>query len=151
MGMNKTIVIALFIILTIILAFTVLSQISLVDAPNPNQFSQTLTSQATDKISVVGDQDCTINFFNLSETIYGNVTHSRPLFVPCSDPINQSNSTCINSTEIYQSYEPIGKRIFLRNTTNCDTKSFVVSVQRDKDTEKKEVDFSSWGTCTVKS
>ena len=62
-------------------------------------------------------------------------------------PVNLSNSTCINGTENYQSYETIGTGIFLRNNTKCTAKSFVVSTQKNCRTESKEVDFSSWGTC----
>ncbi|HLC60873.1 MAG TPA: hypothetical protein VJJ52_05590 [Candidatus Nanoarchaeia archaeon] len=147
MRINKTAVV-IGILLTLILAFTAASQISFSDIPLPdNHFKNSKISVVNEKLSVEEKQDCEITYFNQSEPIYGNVTRIRDVYVPCVDPINLSNSTCVNGTESYQSYEQVGAGIFLRNTTKCTSGSFVVSVSKNGNTEKKEIDFSSWGVC----
>lgn len=129
MKINKYLVMA--ILLISVFAFVASSQVS-----------QEATSITTDAI-----QDCNVDYYNSTENVYGNVSRVRPTYGKCFNSLNQSYNSCINGTESYQSYEPIGTATFLRNTSQCNTKSFVVSLAKGSQVVKKEVDFSRWGVC----
>lgn len=105
------------------------------------------TTVVNDKISFDEKQDCAIGFSEESVKVFGNVTRTINTYGTCFNAINQSFHQCINGTETYQSYEYLGSQIVLRNTTNCKTKSYLVSVNKNNDIKKYELDFSSWGPC----
>ena len=148
MKINKAIV--LVILLISLIALAVGSQIS----------------QVTNAISAEEIKDCTTTYYNVTEDVYGYVTRERNIYGNClyynnyTSCLNTSgpntnclpqqtiyNITCIAGKESYQNYEVIGNQIILRNETDCRTKSYIVSVIKGSVTEKKEVDFSSWGVC----
>jgi len=123
-------------------------------------------SQMTNTISVEEKQDCTIRYYNQTEDLYGYATKERNAYGNClyyhnytgclntSGPntdcsLRQStfNFTCITGTESYQNYEKVGIVDVLKNKTECITSKFIVSINKGSVTEKKEVDFSSWGVC----
>jgi len=148
MKINKSIVLVLFLIT--LLALTVASQIS----------------QVTNAISIEEAKNCNTIFYNENQDVYGYVTRERNVYGNClyynnfTNCLNISgpntacsiqqrvfNVSCITGKEAYQSYEVIGTEQVLKNTTNCYTKSFVVTVVKGPVTEIKEVDFLSWGIC----
>lgn len=130
MKINKTLVLAVLIIG--IFAITVASQIQ------------------ENSVSAEEKQYCTVTFYNETNNVYGNVTRTRDTYGICFNPANQSNYPCVNGTEQYQNYEVVDTQIILRNITNCQITSYMVSINKSSVIEKKEVDFSSWGVC-VKS
>ena len=123
-------------------------------------------SQVTNVISIEEKQDCIITYYNVTEYIYGYVTRERTVYGNClyynnyTGCLNTSgpntncfpqqsvyNITCIIEKEYYQSYEIVGNQIVLRNKTDCNTISYIVSVNKGSVIERKEVDFSNWGVC----
>src|SRR3989344_1613918 len=113
------------ILIVVLFALTAASQISQ-DTPLSN-FIQRNFNQITSKISLEEKQDCTINYYNQIENIYGNVTRIRDIYGACFNPANQSNYTCVTGTEFYQNYEVIGIQTAVRNNTDCRTSSYIVS------------------------
>ncbi len=98
-------------------------------------------------INVEEKQDCTTTYSNQTENVYGYITRTRDTYGTCFNEANQSYYACVNGTESYQSYEVTGTQLILRNITDCRINSFVVSIPKGVVTERKEVDFSSWGVC----
>lgn len=145
MKIKKYLVLSLLIIG--LLSIAVASQISEISMQNPNEFVSSKITQATDKISLEEKQACTISYYNETLHVYGYVPKFRNTYGICFNDANQSSYSCVNGTEQYQSYEVIGYNTVLRNTSNCKTNSFVISVDKGNSIEKKEVDFSNWGPC----
>lgn len=146
MKVNKTIILAA--VLAVLSALFVLSQIPALSIDeDTNTFSASKVSEINDKISVEERQDCTISYYNSTQDVYGYVPRIRDTYGICLNPANQSNYTCVTGTESYQSYEVIGNVPFLKNTTACHSKSFIVSVAKGSEIEKKEIDYYGWGVC----
>lgn len=148
MKMNKSMI--LILLLIALLALTVASQIS----------------QVTSTISIEEGKSCNTIFYNENQDVYGYVTRERSAYgnclyyhnythcinttgpnTGCSNEQQIRNLSCISGRESYQSYEVIGTQIATRNTTKCNTKSFIVSIAKGTSTERKEIDFSNWGVC----
>ncbi|MBI4453992.1 hypothetical protein HY636_05090 [Candidatus Woesearchaeota archaeon] len=114
-------------------------------------FAITVASQIQgDTVSAEEKQDCTVTFYNQTQNIYGYVTRTRDTYGTCYNSANESYYSCVNGTESYQNYEVVDTQAVLKNNTKCQTSSYVITITKGLSTEKKEVDFSSWGTC-VKS
>ncbi|MBI3026722.1 hypothetical protein HYY70_01280 [Candidatus Woesearchaeota archaeon] len=109
----------------------------------------TVTSQIQGgTVSLEERQDCSVSYYNVTESVYGNVTRTRNTNTTCIDPVNLTPYICINGTESYQSYEITGNQIMLRNKTDCISRnSFSIRAQRDSVPKNYEIDFSNWGPC----
>jgi len=102
-------------------------------------------SQVTTSISAEEAKKCNTLFYNEIKPIYGTCTNyynytsclnaSGPN-TDCSLKQFQENLTC-----------KIGESIVNKNSTQCTTNSFIVSVDNGAYVDKKEIDFSNWGVC----
>src|SRR3989344_462223 len=101
-------------------------------------------------LSVEQKQDCTTTYYNVDEPVYDYATRAKDTYGTCFNSENSSHYRCVNGTEDYQVYERTGTQTVLRNNTDCKTTSFVVSVDKGLVTDRKEIDFSSWGVCVQK-
>ena len=142
MKINKYIALTIF--LGIVLALAVASQLAITPIQNPDVYVDSKVTSINPKLSVEAKSDCVRTYFNQTEIVYAYIQRMRDTYGTCFNPTNQSNYACVNGTETYQSYEPIGTQIVLENTSTCTPRSFVVSMA---DKGKKEVDYSSWGVC----
>ncbi len=128
--MKINIVLVVTLLLVSILAVTVASQIS----------------QVTNAISVEEVKTCTTSFYDEVQNVYSscinyiNYTSCLNTSGPntdCSLQQTQKNFTC-----------KIGEIVLNKNKTECQPPTkFIVSTTKDSITEKKEIDFSSWGVC----
>lgn len=98
-------------------------------------------------LSLQENKDCATTYYNKTEYVYGYTNKTRDTYGTCFTEANQSYYTCINGTEAYQIYEPVGTQIVLKNKTDCISKSFTVTITKGSATEKKGIDFSQWGAC----
>lgn len=140
MKIKKSLVIALILIAA--LAITTLSQIS------GEKWENYRITNVTNKITLEEKQDCITTYYNETIPIYGNVTKTRDTYGTCFNPANQSYYRCANGTEEYQSYEVVNQLTQEKSKDNCESKnSFIVSVNRNNEVIKKEIDFSKYGVC----
>src|SRR3989344_2985103 len=134
MKIKKSLVIAAFLILA--LAITALSQIS-----NNDKFEKYKVNKVNDKITLEEKQDCTTVYYNETVSVYGNVTKTRDTYGTCFNEANSSYYQCVNGTEQYPSYEVVNQIIQRKSKDDCESKnSFIVSVNRNNEVIKKEVD-----------
>lgn len=145
MKINKSLVLVLLLIS--LLALAVASQIS----------------QLTD-VSLEESKSCNEVFYQDFQDVYGYVTRDRNAQTSCLYYHNYThctnvsgantdcsqrqdiyNKSCFAGMELYQSYEKIGREIVLKNKTECSANKFTITIA--KGSEKKEIDFSTWGVC----
>lgn len=146
MRISKTLVLSLLLIA--VLAITVTSQ-----SPQNSVSAEEIKTCST--VFYYENQD-NYDYVTRTRSTYGNciyyqnytscMNNSGPN-TDCSINTNSYNYNCIIGSEQYQSYEKIGTESVLKNRSECSTSKFLVSITKDSITEKKEIDFSSWGVC----
>lgn len=124
-------------------------------------------SQVTDTISLEESKSCNTIFYNETENVFGYVTREMYVYNNCIYYYNYThctnssgpntdcsvqqisyNQSCLVGIEQFQNYEKTGTANVLKNRTECKPlNKFVVTMNKGSVTEKKEVDFSSWGVC----
>ena len=128
MKINKSLVLAIFLISA--LAITVASQIS----------------QVTNAVSVEEVKACTTSFYDEIQNIYGNCVYYQN-YTSCLNT-SGSNTDCSLMQDSRTLNCKTGELIIKKNSTECQPPTkFIVSINKGSVTEKKEVDFSSWGVC----
>lgn len=141
MRIKKSLVIAIAFVA--VLAIAAMSQIN--DSDKKEQYKIT---NITDKITLEEKQECITVHYNKTVNVYGNVTKTNYTYGTCFNSTNQTYYQCVNSTEQYQSYEVINQAIQEKSKDNCESRnSFIVTVNRNNEVVKKEVDFSRYGVC----
>ena len=127
MKINKILVIALLIAL---FAITVASQIS----------------QVTNAISVEEPKTCNTIFFDELQSIYATCIHYYN-YTSCLNTSGPNTDCSLN--QIQKNFTcKTGEVVIKKNSTECNSlNKFIVSINKGLITEKKEVDFSSWGVC----
>ncbi|MBI2650460.1 hypothetical protein HYX04_04040 [Candidatus Woesearchaeota archaeon] len=128
MKINRYVVLVLFTVS--LLALTVASQIS----------------QVTNAISVEEIKTCTTSFYDEVQNIYGNCVYYNN-YTSCLNT-SGSNTDCSLVQDSRNLSCKTGEIIIKKNSTECQPPTkFIVSSIKDSITEKKEIDFSSWGAC----
>lgn len=142
MRIKKSLAITVFLIA--VLAIAVTSQFSSDD----KNFVKYKVSNITNKITVEEKQGCITINYNQTVNIYGNVTRTNYTYGTCFNSTNLTYYRCVNYTEQYQSYEVIDQVLQEKSRDDCESKnSFIVSVNKNNEIVKKEVDFSRYGVC----
>ncbi len=99
-----------------------------------------------DGITVNEMQDCTTEFYDAIEGIFGNVTRQRDIFgncvfynnytlclntsganTDCSSQQSTYNFSCVTGTETYQNYEKIGENIVAKSRQICIDAAFKIN------------------------
>ena len=128
MKINKIIV--LVILLISLLAITVASQISQVTSTTSVEEAKTCNTIFYDEVQPI--YGTCINYYN-----YTSCLNTSGKNTDCSLQQKQLNFTC-----------KISEVTINKNSTTCvPLNKFIVSIDKGSVTEKKEVDFSSWGVC----
>ena len=128
MKISKTIALVMFSIA--LLALAVASQIS----------------QVTDKISVEEVKTCNTVFYDEVQNIYGKCIYYYN-YTSCLNTSGK-NTDCSINQKAFNFTCKTGEVIVNKNKTDCQPPSkFIVFVTKGTATEKKEIDFSSWGPC----
>ncbi len=127
MKISKSLVVVLFLI--ILFAIIVTSQIS----------------PAT-TINVEALQTCTTNFYDEVQNIYGNCIYYSN-YTSCLNSSGPNTDCSLQQAQINFTCKT-GEVTTTKNTTACNPlNKFIVSINTSSTTEKKEIDFSSWGVC----
>ena len=142
MRTNKYIVLAL--VLFTLSSIIVLSQITQESTLN-DKVTQSTNTKITDKIDLEEIQDCSITSYNDVQDIYSNCVY----YYNSTNCLNTSgpNTACSIDQKQFNFTCKTGEVITAKNKSECKTNSFIVSVNNGLETNKKEIDFSSWGVC----
>ena len=139
MRINKYIVLAL--VLFALSSIIVLTQ---EDTPN-DKITQSTNTKITDNIDLDEIQDCSITYYNDVQDIYSNCIYHYN----STNCLNTSgpNTACSIDQKQYNFTCKTGEITATKNRSECKTNSFIVSVNNGLVTDKKEIDFVSWGVC----
>ena len=124
-------------ILVIVLALVSISLIAI-----------TATSQLqSSSVSFEEKQNCNTFYYTEKEDTYTDVTRERKTFGNCFNENNNSNYICETGTETYLSHERTGQTDVQKSREECKPNKIVITTNKLLSTEKKEIDFSSYGVC----
>ena len=142
MKIKKHLAIAL--VFVAVLAIAAASQLS----SSNEKFEKYALNKVNDKITLEEKQECVTIRYNKTVPVFGNVTKTSYTYGTCFNSTNQTYYQCVNSTAQYQSYEVVNEAIQESSRDECESKnSFIISVNRNNELVKKEVDFSKYGVC----
>ena len=102
--------------------------------------------QAGSAISLENPEDCTIEFYDVTEPVYGTCQryNDYELCLNTSGP----NTQCSMKHDIINYSCETGQKTITKNNTNCEErKKYTINIDKGASTEKKELDFSEWGAC----
>ena len=135
-----------FLILSIL---TILSTISVISA-----------IVLDNNVTVNEIQDCTTEFYDETEDVFGYVTRERNVYnnciyyhnytlclntsganTDCSQEQLVYNVTCAIGTESYQSYEKLSEKVVQKNKTVCSKKAYTIGIAGST----KKIDFGKAG------
>jgi len=128
--MKISISVVLLVLLISLLALTVSSQIS----------------QVTNAVSIEDVKTCNTIFYDELQPIYENCIYYHN-YTSCLNT-SGSNTDCSLKQDTRTIECKTGEITLNKNKTNCQpVTKFVISISKDTLTQKKEIDFSSWGVC----
>lgn len=133
----------------ILLVLTILSTITVISA-----------IVLDNNVTVNEIQDCTNEFYDATEDVFGYVTRVRNVYdnciyyhnytlclntsganTDCSQEQLVYNVTCAIGTESYQSYEKVSEQIVQKNKTACDKRAYTIDIAGST----KKINFANAG------
>ncbi len=138
--MKKINIFVVIFVTVILLSIIVLSQLE------PITSIITSKSQITPTISLEEKETCTVEFYDEVQEIYGTCIYYSN-YTSCLNTTGP-NTDCSLKQDTRDFQCKTGEVIVNKERTECKPNNeFIISIDKDTTTLKKQIDFSDWGPC----